>query len=200
MSSTRITRRTGALVAVAAACALFVGAAPATANGGPVWDDTPPVAAGPANAPYTPDDLATLDRINALPQNAAPADIAAAIYPNDDAEQQIVLDALAVGPSSYPDPATLPTDNPDPSVIDHGKVPTDNSADLSAWAPPGYGSFCRIPVVRNLIPACSNGRWEIRQVKIMRCIVGHSPYVGFFGMPKLVYWANKCARSSWQNW
>ncbi len=65
---------------------------------------------------------------------------------------------------------------------------------------PSERQFCGIPVVNHFIPACSNGRWEPRQLKTMRCIVGHAPYSGFLGIPKITYWAARCAESDWRQW
>ncbi|MFI6908295.1 hypothetical protein ACIBKY_44035 [Nonomuraea sp. NPDC050394] len=65
---------------------------------------------------------------------------------------------------------------------------------------PSVKWLCGKPIVKKLIPACSNGKWELPMIKKMRCIQGHAPYVGIFGMSKLTYWSMKCFKSEWQRW
>ncbi|MEU0563953.1 hypothetical protein ABZ297_00955 [Nonomuraea sp. NPDC005983] len=66
---------------------------------------------------------------------------------------------------------------------------------------PSIRWLCGKPVIKKLIPACTNGRWEPVTIKKMRCVQGHAPYVGWTGPSKLAYWAMKCFKTSeWEKW
>lgn len=70
-------------------------------------------------------------------------------------------------------------------------------------AAPDYSRiFCRYRIVKNFIPACSHGRWELKQIKIMRCVAGKMHYVAPspLGMARFALVVTRCATGGWREW
>ncbi|MBB5079532.1 hypothetical protein [Nonomuraea endophytica] len=78
---------------------------------------------------------------------------------------------------------------------------TASLTSLTARPMPSVKWLCGKRIIKKLIPACTNGKWELVTIKKMRCLQGHAPYVGWTGPSKLSYWAMRCFKTDeWQKW
>ncbi|MEU1388105.1 MULTISPECIES: hypothetical protein [unclassified Nonomuraea] len=73
---------------------------------------------------------------------------------------------------------------------------------MSSPPTPNIKWLCNKPIVRKFIPQCSRGRgWTPEGLRKARCVLGHGPFVGWTGMPKLTWWLHKCyEKDEWKKW